>query len=118
MLEDFRRRFIVSLILTVPILILSSSFQALFGIAYTFEGASIVLLGLSTAVYAYGGYPFLRGITQEIRDRLLGMMTLIAVAITVAYVFSAAMVLGAVTGEPFFWELATLIDIMLLRPLV
>jgi len=114
MLDDFRRRFIVSLLLTVPILILSPTVQAFFGIAFSFEGATFILLGLSTAVYGYGGYPFLKGIVQEIRDRLPGMMTLIAVAITVAYAFSAAVVLGIVGGEPFFWELATLIDIMLL----
>ncbi|MDD1679506.1 MAG: copper-translocating P-type ATPase [Methanomicrobiales archaeon] len=114
MLEDFRRRFIVSLILTVPILILSPGFQAFFGLSFTFEGASYLLLALSTIVYGYGGLPFLRGIIQETRDHLPGMMTLIAVAITVAYVFSAAVVLGIVGGEPFFWELATLIDVMLL----
>ena len=80
----------------------------------SFPGSDLILLVLSTAVYVYGGWPFLKGIVQEVRDRLPGMMTLIAVAITVAYVFSAAVVLGLVSGEPFFWELATLIDIMLL----
>jgi Cu2+-exporting ATPase len=114
MLEDFRRRFFVSLALTIPILILSPGFQAFFGISYSFTGSTYILLALSTAVYAYGGYPFLRGIVNEVRTRLLGMMTLIAVAITVAFVFSAVVVLGFVGGEPFFWELATLIDIMLL----
>jgi Cu2+-exporting ATPase len=114
MLGDFRRRFVVSLVLTVPILLLSPSFQAFFGLSYVFEGSNVLLLILSTAVYAYGGYPFLKGIIQELRDRLPGMMTLIAVAISIAYIFSAAVVLGMVSGEPFFWELATLIDIMLL----
>ncbi len=114
MLKDFRRRFIVSMILTVPILILSPGFQAFFGVSYTFEGATFLLLALSTAVYGYGGYPFLKGIVREIRNRLPGMMTLIAVAITIAFAFSAAVVLGVVQGEPFFWELATLIDVMLL----
>ena len=114
MLEDFRNRFIVSLILTVPILVLSPVIQSFFGISFTFAGSDLVLLVLSTAVYAYGGYPFLSGMIGELRTRLPGMMTLIAVAITVAYGFSAAVVLGLVTGEPFFWELATLIDIMLL----
>jgi Cu2+-exporting ATPase len=114
MLEDFRRRFFISLILTVPILILSPGFQAFFGISYSFTASNYILLVLSTAVYAYGGYPFLKGIVQEVRTRLLGMMTLIAVAITVAYAFSALVVVGFVSGEPFFWELATLIDIMLL----
>jgi ATPase, P-type (transporting), HAD superfamily, subfamily IC len=114
MLEDFRRRFIVSLILTIPILILSSGFQALLGLSLQFEGSAYLLLLLSTAVYVYGGYPFLTGIVRELRERMPGMMTLIAVAISVAYAFSAAVVLGVVGGEPFFWELATLIDIMLL----
>ncbi len=113
-LADFRKRFIVSLILTIPILIISPGFQAFFGVAYSFPGSTFILLALATAVYGYGGYPFLKGIVQEIRARSLGMMTLIAVAITVAYVFSAAVVLGLVSGAPFFWELATLIDIMLL----
>jgi Cu2+-exporting ATPase len=114
MLEDFRRRFIVSMILTVPILILSPTIQSFFGFSLVFSVSDQILLVLSTAVYAYGGYPFLKGIVQELRSRLPGMMTLIAVAITVAYGFSAAIILGLVTGEPFFWELATLIDIMLL----
>ena len=114
MLEDYRRRFIVSMVLTVPILILSPTIQSFFGFSLIFTGSNLILLALSTAVYAYGGYPFLKGIVQELRSRLPGMMTLIAVAITVAYGFSAAVVLGLVSGEPFFWELATLIDIMLL----
>lgn len=118
MMEDFRRRFIVSMILTVPILILSPTFQSFFGFTYLFPGSDLILLALSTAVYVYGGWPFLKGIVQEIRDRLPGMMTLIAVAITVAYTFSTGVVLGLVSGEPFFWELATLIDIMLLGHLV
>ncbi|MDD1675725.1 MAG: copper-translocating P-type ATPase [Methanomicrobiales archaeon] len=114
MLEDFRRRFIVSMVLTVPILILSPSIQSFFGISYAPYGLAEILLGLSTAVFVYGGYPFFTGFVREIRNRLPGMMTLIAVAITIAYAFSASVVLGLVSGEPFFWELATLIDIMLL----
>ncbi len=114
MLKDFRKRFFVSLVLTVPILILSPGFQAFFGVSYSFPGSDYILLALSTAVYLYGGWPFLKGIVQELRQRLPGMMTLIAIAITVAYVFSTAVVLGVTSGEPFFWELATLIDIMLL----
>ncbi|MCK9590640.1 MAG: cadmium-translocating P-type ATPase [Methanoregula sp.] len=114
MLDDFRRRFVVSMVLTVPILLLSPSFQSFFGFSFVFAGSNLILLVLSTAVYAYGGYPFLKGFVQEIRSRLPGMMTLIAVAITIAYGFSAAIVLGLVSGDPFFWELATLIDIMLL----
>ena len=113
-LEDFRRRFIVSTMLTVPILLLSPPVQALLGITITFPGSDYLLLALATVVYLYGGWPFLTGIVSELRDRMPGMMTLIAVAITVAYVYSSAVVLGVVGGEGFFWELATLIDIMLL----
>ena len=113
-LEDFRRRFIVSTILTVPILLLSPPVQTLLGITITFPGSDYLLLALATVVYLYGGWPFLTGIVSELRDRMPGMMTLIAVAITVAYVYSSAVVLGIVGGEGFFWELATLIDIMLL----
>ncbi|MDV2482131.1 copper-translocating P-type ATPase [Methanoculleus sp. Wushi-C6] len=113
-LEDFRRRFIVSSILTIPILLLSEPIQALLGITIVFPGSDYVLLALATVVYLYGGWPFLVGIVSELRERRPGMMTLIAVAITVAYVYSSAVVLGIVGEEGFFWELATLIDIMLL----
>jgi len=113
-LEDFRRRFIVSLTLTIPILLLSAPVQALIGVAITFPGANYLLFTLATALYLYGGWPFLTGIVTELRARMPGMMTLIAVAITVAYVYSSAVVLGGIAGEDFFWELATLIDVMLL----
>ncbi|NMA09631.1 MAG: heavy metal translocating P-type ATPase, partial [Methanomicrobiales archaeon] len=113
-LDDFRRRFIVSTILTIPILLLSEPVQELLGIAIRFPGSDYLLLALATAVYLYGGWPFLTGIVSELRARMPGMMTLIAVAITVAYVYSSAVVLGIVGEEGFFWELATLIDIMLL----
>ncbi len=112
-LADFKRRFIVSLVLTIPILILSPTIQMLLGFRVEVPYADYIVLVLASAVYVYGGYPFLRGIVDELKARSPGMMTLIAVAITVAYVYSAAVVLG-VPGEGFFWELATLIDIMLL----
>ncbi|MBD3243225.1 MAG: cadmium-translocating P-type ATPase, partial [Chitinivibrionales bacterium] len=70
-------------------------------------------LGLSTAVYFYGGWPFLKGFLKEVKKRQPGMMTLIAVAVSVAYFYSASVVLG-IRGKVFFWELVTLIDIMLL----
>ena len=115
MIEDYRRRFWISLILTIPVLILSPFIQDLLGLgeALRFTGDMYVLFALSSAVYFYGGYPFLRGIVDEVRSRALGMMTLIAIAITVAYVYSSAVVFG-LSGEVFFWELATLIVIMLL----
>ncbi len=113
MMEDFKRRFYVSAILTVPILLLSPLIQSVLRISIAFPGDKFVLFALSSFVYFYGGYPFFRGFFDEMRKRLPGMMTLIAVAITAAYVYSSAVVFG-LEGKFFFWELATLIDIMLL----
>ncbi len=115
MIADYRRRFWVSLALTVPILALSPLIQSVLGLdgALTFPGDGLVLLGLSSIVFFYGGWPFLVGLVSELRRREPGMMTLIALAIGVAYFYSAAVVLG-LKGGVFFWELATLIDVMLL----
>jgi Cu2+-exporting ATPase len=115
MVADFRKRFIVSAILTIPILLLSPLIQNLLGIEniLKFPGDSYVLFGLSSVVFFYGGWPFLKGIYNELKSRQPGMMTLIALAITVAYVYSSAVVFG-LSGMVFFWELATLIDVMLL----
>ena len=112
-LEDFKKRFIISTIITIPILLLSPVIQSFLGFRIDFTGSGYLLLALSSIVYFYGGYPFLRGIFRELHSRTPGMMTLIAVAISVAYFYSAAVVFG-LQGEGFFWELATLIDIMLL----
>jgi len=114
MVADFRRRFWVSLVATIPILVLSPMIQQWLGVgtAWTFPGDLGLLLGLSTFVYGYGGWPFLTGMVDELRERTPGMMTLVALAISVAYLYSAAVVLG-VPGEVFFWETATLIDLML-----
>lgn len=111
--EDFKRRFIISLILTFPILALSPFIQGVFRFKLEFPGSTYALLLLSTFVYFYGGSPFLKGFAREIRDNNIGMMTLIAMAISTAYFYSSAVALG-LKGEVFFWELATLIDIMLL----
>ena len=114
MVADFRRRFWISVILTVPVLLLAPMLQELVGLreVLAFPGDSYVSLGFSTVIFFYGGWPFLKGIYDELSGFEPGMMTLIAVAITTAYVYSAAVVLG-LDGEVFFWELATLIDIML-----
>ncbi|HEV3075321.1 MAG TPA: copper-translocating P-type ATPase [Thermoanaerobaculia bacterium] len=114
MIADYRRRFWVSLALTVPVLALAPLIQRLLGVqdAWRFPGDRFVQLALASAIYFYGGWPFLRGLFDELRRRQPGMMTLIAVAISVAYFYSSAVVLG-LPGEVFFWELATLIDIML-----
>jgi ATPase, P-type (transporting), HAD superfamily, subfamily IC/ATPase, P-type (transporting), HAD superfamily, subfamily IC/heavy metal translocating P-type ATPase len=113
MLEDFKKRLMVSLILTVPVLLLSQSMQQFFGFHLQFPGSEILIFTLATLIYFYGGYPFFIGLRDEFRKRQPGMMTLVAVAITVAYLYSAAVVWG-IPGMDFFWELATLIDIMLL----
>lgn len=113
MVQEFRRRFWISLLVTVPIVILSPMVQEMLGFTVAFPGDLWVLFLLSTFVYFYGGWPFLAGLVAEVRDRLPGMMTLIGVAITVAYVYSTLVVFG-VPGQMFYWELATLIVIMLL----
>jgi len=115
MVTDFRRRFWVSLVLTVPVLALAPLIQRFLGIEgkLSFPGDSYVQALFATAIYLYGGWPFLKGFVGEVGKKQPGMMTLIALAITVAYAYSAAVVLG-LPGEVFFWELATLIDIMLL----
>ena len=111
---DFKKRFWVSLALTVPILALTPMLQEWVGLgnALRFPGDLWVLFALSSAVFFYGGKPFLAGIYRELKSREPGMMTLIAIAITTAYVYSSAVVFG-VPGMIFFWELATLIDVML-----
>jgi len=115
MVADFRKRFWVSLIVTVPILILSPLIQELLGITEVidFPGDLYVLWGLSSFIFFYGGFPFLKGIFEELRAKNPGMMTLIALAIVTAYTYSSAVVLG-LSGKVFFWELASLIDVMLL----
>jgi Cu2+-exporting ATPase len=113
MIEDFKKRFWVSLILTIPILVLSSMIQDFFGYSLNVPYNSYILLVLSSVVYFWGGWPFLKGFTTEIKQKGPGMMTLIAMAISVAYFYSAATVFG-LKGMDFFWELATLIVIMLL----
>lgn len=115
MIKDFRRRFWLSLIFTLPILILSPMIQDLLGFRFTLLGDAdkYILFALSTVVFFYGGWPFLTGLADEIKKKQPGMMTLIAVAITVAWGYSSATTFG-VKGSTFFWELATLIDIMLL----
>jgi Cu2+-exporting ATPase len=111
--QDFLKRFWICLILTVPVLLLSHMIQQWLGFELTFAGDKYVLLLLSTVIYFYGGMPFLKGMVSEIKDKAIGMMTLVALAITVAFVYSVAVVFG-LKGMDFFWELATLIDIMLL----
>lgn len=115
MVKDFKKRFWICLILTIPVLALSPMIQHFVGLGETwrFHGDMIWLALVSSVVYFYGGAPFFKGLIQESKAKNPGMMTLIAVAITAAYLYSVANVLG-LEGTDFFWELVTLIDIMLL----
>ena len=116
-IHDLRRRLVFSLALTVPILALSPFIQSLLGFRLAIPGDRLLLLALSAAVFLYGGRPFFAGLVSEMRERRPGMMTLVALAITVAFGWGVAVTFG-VKGEVFFWELATLIDIMLLGHIV
>jgi Cu2+-exporting ATPase len=113
MIDDFKKRFYVVLILTIPIMALSPMIQHWLKVNWAFTGSNYILLALSSIVFFYGGWPFLTGFVSEVKSKTLGMMTLVAVAITVAYVYSVAIIFG-LEGMDFFWELATLILIMLL----
>ena len=113
MIDDFKKRFWISLVISLPIVVLAPMIQELLGYELRFEYDRYVQFALSTAVFFYGGWPFLKGLKDEIGDKKPGMMTLIALAIAVAYIYSSAVVFG-LEGKIFFWELATLIVIMLL----
>ncbi len=110
----FRDRFWVSLILTVPTLVWSASIQEWLSFeAPEFPFSEYLPAVFGTSVFVYGGVVFLKGAFGELRERLPGMMTLISLAITVAFVYSAAVALGW-EGEALWWELATLVTIMVL----
>ncbi len=115
MVADFRRRFWISLVLTVPVLALSPLVQRVLGLeeALAFPGSIYVLFALSAVVFFYGAWPFLTGLVSELKKRQPGMMTLIALAIGTAFFYSTAVTFG-LPGKVFFWELVTLIDVMLL----
>ncbi len=115
MVKDFKKRFMISVIATVPVLLLSPMIQQFLGIAHlvAFPGDTYLLFALSTFIYFYGGWPFLKGMYGEVKKKQPGMMTLIGLAISVAYIYSSAVVFG-LEGELLFWELATLVVIMLL----
>ncbi len=111
--QMFKSKFYVTLFLTIPVLILSPIIQKFLGFSFRFSGDMIILFLFSSIVFFYGGLPFLKGAFNELKHKTPGMMTLISLAIAVAYIYSAAVTFG-LSGEVFFWELATLIDIMLL----
>ncbi|MCO5251907.1 MAG: cadmium-translocating P-type ATPase [Candidatus Kapabacteria bacterium] len=113
MIEDFKKRFWISMVITLPIVVLAPMIQELVGYELRFIGDRYVQFVLSSIIFFYGGWPFLKGLVKEIKKKAPGMMTLIALAISVAYFYSSAVVFG-LGGKIFFWELASLIVIMLL----
>lgn len=111
---DFAKRFLVSLALSIPVLFLSPMLRMFFGAgAPLMMGAKEISFVFMTVIFLYGGWPFLKGLYEEIRARRPGMMTLVGVAISAAYLYSTAVFFG-LSGEDLGWELVTLIDIMLL----
>jgi Cu2+-exporting ATPase len=113
MIADFRKRFWISLVITLPIVVLAPMIQDLLGYELRFNGDRYFQFALSSIIFFYGGWPFLKGLVEEVKEKSPAMMTLIALAISVAYFYSSAVVFG-LGGKIFFWELASLIVIMLL----
>jgi Cu2+-exporting ATPase len=112
--EMFRRRFWICLVLSIPVLIYSPTLQNWLGFSPPeFPGSEWITPVFSVVVFIYGGLPFLRMAVPEVQDRQPGMMTLISLAISVAFAYSAAAFVFDL-GTGFFWELVTLIDVMLL----
>jgi len=112
--QMFRRRFFVSTLLSIPVLLYSETLQSWLGFSVpAFPGSEWITPVFAVVVFAYGGVPFLKMAVPELKDRAPGMMTLISMAISVAFVYSLASVVFP-TSSAFFWELVTLIDIMLL----
>lgn len=114
MVGDFKKRFWLCLIITLPVLLLSPMIQQFLGLGESlrFNGDMYILATLSSIIFFYGGLPFFKGLVDETKAKLPGMMTLVAIAITSAYLYSMAIVFG-LPGMDFFWELSTLVDIML-----
>jgi hypothetical protein len=113
-INEFKQKFWLSLLFTFPTLVFSQTVQGWLGIHWTFGGNELVPAIFGMAIYFYGGLVFIKGAKVELKNRSPGMMTLISMAITVAFVYSLAVTLGFVVGMDFWWELATLVTIMLL----
>lgn len=113
--EMFRDKFWISLILTLPVVFWAAHIQMIFRYeAPEFPGSIWISPVLGTAVFLYGGLVFLKGAWHELKARLPGMMTLISLAIAVAFIFSWVVQLGFIQADAIWWELATLVTIMLL----
>ena len=112
--EAFRQKFWLSLALTIPALVFSPTIQGWLGFELSFTGSQYIPAVFGVIIFLYGGLVFLKSAKSEIASRKPGMMTLISMAITVALIYSSLVTLGIVEGMDFWWELATLVTIMLL----
>ncbi len=112
-MADFFRRLRISMILSVPLVMMSPLIQMAAGYHFDFSGCNWASFALASAILWYGGLPFWRGAEHEIRRRKPGMMTLIVAASTAAYLYSTAVVFGLAAGVDFYWEMAVLIVILL-----
>lgn len=112
--DMFRQKFWLSLLLTIPTLIFSHTVQSWFGVSWMFAGSEYIAAVFGVVIFLYGGLVFLKSAKAELADKQPGMMTLISMAITVAFGYSLASTFGLVEGMDFWWELATLVTIMLL----
>src|SRR5690606_38713641 len=110
----FKSKIWLSLVVTIPTLLFSDTIQNWLKIDWQFAGSTYMPAVLGTVIFLYGGLVFLKGAAQELKDKRPGMMTLISLAITVAFTYSALVTLKLVDGMDFWWELATLVTIMLL----
>ena len=112
--DMFKQKFWLSLLLTIPTLVFSHTVQSWFGVSWMFTGSEYIPAIFGVIIFFYGGLVFLKSARAELADKQPGMMTLISMAITVAFGYSIASTLGLVDGMDFWWELATLVTIMLL----
>src|SRR5690606_21944578 len=103
-----------SLLLTIPTLVFSPTVQSWFGVTWTFTGSEYIPAIFGTIIFLYGGLVFIKSARAELANKQPGMMTLISMAISVAFVYSVAVTLRLVDGMDFWWELATLVTLMLL----
>ncbi|MDP2925506.1 MAG: heavy metal translocating P-type ATPase [Nanoarchaeota archaeon] len=109
---DFKRRFFIALILTIPVLLLSPSVQGWLGISFSFFGDNYVLFGLASIIVIYTGLPFFKGALKELKHKSLGMMVLVSLAVLAGYFYSFGTTFFF-TAPDFYWEISTLVTFLL-----
>ncbi len=111
---DFKRRFIISLAITVPVLLLSPTIQKWFSFSLPeFPGKDLILFTLASIIAFYGGWPFYKGAAKSIREGILGMMVLVSLAVGSGYLFSVAATFVFTGAVDFYWEISTLVLFLL-----